>query len=115
MNEYVPEPWAFALIALGAWRLWLLVADDVILEKPVDMLLLRIPARHRDYWRKFLECPRCLGFWLCGLGYAIWLSVLGDWPDTLGESIAAIGVWFALSGVVALLGSIWETLTDVQD
>lgn len=112
MNEYVPDWWAFALIALGSWRLWKLIEDDKLLEGPIDALLRRIPAGRRDYWRDFLECPRCLGFWIAGLGYAIWLSVLGDWPDGVGEGLVAIGVWFALNAVVALIETSSSALAD---
>lgn len=112
MNEYVPNPWDFLIIALAAWRLWKLIAEDVILERPVDAILSRIPGERRAYWAKFIECPYCLGFWICGMGYAIWLEAIGEWPGTVGGSLAAVGVWFALSAVSGLIATVAHALLD---
>lgn len=110
--SYIPEPYHFALLALASWRLWKLIADDRISERPVNWLVCR---RLAGKWGgELVDCPYCLGFWTSGLAYAIWLSILDDWPDTAGEAIGVLGVWFALSAAVGLIGTVWATLSKSQ-
>jgi hypothetical protein len=105
VSEHVPEPWTFVLLALAAWRMWKLLADDVILEQPMDRLLRLIAdRRRRDAVRSFIECYWCLGFWLAVAWWAAWLAA-PKWA-------AVAAVPWALSAAVGLLGTVWSALTD---
>jgi hypothetical protein len=118
MSEYVPSPWEFTLLALAAFRIWKLLADDTILDRPRDWLTDKIvnpdgrPFRHggeqrAHYWLTFLLCPWCSGAWICLLAWVAWL---------LAPTAALIGATFwALSAAVGLIGSVHETFVSVQD
>ena len=79
--------WLAALIlALAAWRVWHLLAEDLILE-PVRRYVTRlpddweegdkIPSSYRENVAEFINCPFCLGFWVA-LG---WVGAYALWPD----------------------------------
>ena len=80
--------WPFVLLALAAWRTWLLIAEDTILDRPRR----RIRSEAVGEW---LTCPRCAGFWV---GLAWWIGWLA-WPH--GTLLAATPM--ALAAVVALI------------
>ena len=106
MSEYVPEPWAFVPIALASWRVWLLFADDKILEKPMDALYRRLrPQERRTYWREFVECPRCFGFWVGIAWWGAWLA----WPTWTTRA----AVPWAIAAVVALIESAHKAIASV--
>lgn len=98
MSEYVPEPWAFVLLALAAWRVWKLLADDSILDRPRDWALDHVVSE------EFLLCPYCLGFWASLIWWGSWLN----WPD--GALVVATP--WAISAAVGLLGTAWNAITD---
>lgn len=83
----IPSWWVFVLLALAAWRTWLLLAEDTILDR----------ARRRlpEPWTDWLTCPRCAGFWVALAWWAAWLI----WPH--GVTVASVPL--ALSAAVALL------------
>ena len=76
--------WLDALIlALAAWRVWHLLAEDLILE-PARRYVTRlpedweegdkIPSTYRHNLAEFINCPFCLGFWVAlawVIGYAL--------------------------------------------
>lgn len=104
MNEAILSPWEFVLLALAAFRVWKLIADDEILDRPRDWIIERIDlGRGQTKWQDFIICPWCAGFWISGLMLAIYLATLGSWPDSVGAGVADVGVWFALSAAVGLL------------
>lgn len=86
----IPSPWEWALLALAAFRVWKLIADDTITE----------PLRKRyvdgHEWREtFTECPWCAGFWIA----LAWVGAFWLWPHwTL---VAAVP--FAVSAAVGAL------------
>lgn len=105
MSDYIPEPWMFALLGLASWRVWLLISDDKILEKPMDALLRRLhPIERRTFWREFIECPRCLGSWIA---LAWWLAWLAFPTET---TICAVP--WALFALVALVEVARSALAD---
>jgi len=105
LNEYAPDPWSFLLLGLAAWRMWKLIASDLILERPVDSALRRLePAARRTFWREFLACSYCSGTWLALIWWGAWML----WPT--GTTIAAVP--WALAAVVGLLGTAWDALSD---
>lgn len=84
------------LLALAAWRTWVLLSRDDILNGPRD----RIGSEKRAPILTFVECPYCLGFWIA----LAWWGAFELWPH--GTSIAASAV--AVTALVPLL----EKLTD---
>lgn len=88
----VPDPWAFALLALAAFRWWKLLAEDQILDRPRDWVIARSP----DWFLDQLGCPWCAGFWIC----LEWYLAFVVWPH--GTLIVATP--FALSAVVGIIG-----------
>lgn len=62
-----PGPWEAALLVGAAYRVWVLVALDDVLNGPRDLLLARFPG-----WQEPLECPWCTGFWITGVWWAAW-------------------------------------------
>jgi len=99
----IPEPWTFALLALAAFRIWKLIADDRILDRPRDWVLGHIDVkRGGTYWSDFLTCPWCAGFWIV-LAWTVawWIEA-----DTL-----VVAVPFAISAVVGLLGTAYYAVS----
>src|SRR6187551_66986 len=105
----IPDWWHFLLLALAAYRLWKLLAEDTILDKPRNWVMGLgwnwddetddVPSGYREHWGIFLTCPWCAGAWISGLVYLAWLWLLGD-PDHVSDVLLGIGVWFALSAAV---------------
>jgi hypothetical protein len=96
--SHVPGIWAFALLALAAFRLWKLIAHDSILDRPRDRLL-----NGRDKLAEFIQCPWCLGFWLALSWWLAWL-ISHTWAT-------AAAVPFALSAAVGLVATAYFALT----
>lgn len=105
----IPEPYALILLALIAYRLWRLLAEDDILEIPRRKLVRlatdweegdSVPREYREKLALFIICPWCAGFWVCGAVYAAWMATLGEWPDSVEDGFVGLGVWFALSALV---------------
>lgn len=104
----IPNPWEGALLGLAAWRVFRLVADDRIADRPRAWLLGvpgwngegDPPAGYRDGLAYLLTCPYCAGFWIACAWWGAWL-LGGDWV------LAAATPW-AISAAPPLL----ETLRD---
>lgn len=92
----IPQPWAFALLALAAFRVWKLIGDDAVLDRPRDWLLKRIEWKLGTDWEYFITCPWCAGFWIMLAWWIGWLI----YP--YGAIVAAVP--FALSAAVGYLG-----------
>lgn len=108
-----PEPWEFVLLALAAFRVWKLIADDRILDRPRDWLINRISRKRGSpkavYWQDFLICPWCAGFWISLVTYSAWIAVgPGTW-DTDELLMGGVSV-FAISAVVGSLGLAYYAL-----
>src|SRR5262245_55816629 len=107
----IPEPYQFVLLALVAYRVWRLLAEDGILEKPRRKLVRLpstwndgpLPEEYREEWATFFNCPWCLGAWVSLGVYVGWIATLGEWPDSASEIFVGFGVWFAISCVVGLI------------
>ena len=105
MNWGAPEPWEFALLTLAIYRVWRLLSQDTLLDRPRAWLLggepppggASDPPGYRGTLAYWLLCPYCCGAWIT-LGW--WLAWLA-WPD--GTVIAA-APW-ALSGAVAVFAA----------
>lgn len=107
----IPDWWQFILLALASYRLWRLLADDDITDRPRRWALNLgrewqpgddAPDGYRERWGLFLTCPWCAGAWISGLVYLTWVLLLGN-PDHASDVLVGIGVWFALSAAVGLI------------
>lgn len=100
----VPNWYELLLLSLAAWRVWHLLAQDTILNRPRRYMLRLDPEwttvgdyegdGYRLEWAKFLTCPYCAGFWI---GALWWMAFECDQHWAL-----VVATPFAISaGVVA--------------
>jgi hypothetical protein len=106
----IPEPYELALLVLIAGRLWKLIGDDRILDRPREWVIERLNEDRQEYWGDFIVCPWCAGAWLSGLVYIAWMATLGHGPGGAGDVLVVLGVWFAISALVGLYGLTVEVL-----
>ena len=101
---------------LIAGRLWKLLGDDEILDRPRDWVLERIDTRRgHTKWELFLTCPWCAGFWLSGVVYGAWCLTLGDLPGGAEDAAVAVGMWLAVSSLVGVYGLVVKALQAASD
>lgn len=108
MNEWVPEPWPFVLLALACFRVTRLIGWDSISE-PLRRRLTGYTdqgaptisdaqrSKHgkaRVYVSTLLRCPWCIGTYVCLAAYGLWL-----WHPIVA---LALSVPAALGAVVGL-------------
>lgn len=113
-------PWWFVLLSFAAYRVFRLLAEDTILDRPRRWLL-RLgdwdeegeedpPEDYRFKWGIFLTCPYCAGFWISGIGLALYSLVI-EWHGVL----AFLVTWFAVSAVVAFLAKADGVLVSLNE
>lgn len=110
--SHVPSVWEFALLGAASYRLWRLLAEDTILDRPRRWALRlgswqegdRAPEGYRAKAGEWLACPWCAGWWIALAWWGLWLA----WEH--GAVVAAVP--FALSVVVALLNAVVGALTE---
>lgn len=85
-----PDWYALLLLGLAAWRSWVLIGQDTILDRPR-----RYVTEKSEYVEALLECPYCAGFWIALLWWGAWQM----WPN--GSLVVAGAV--ALSALVPLI------------
>lgn len=96
MTWNFPTWWGFLLLALAAFRLWRLIGEDVILERPRNWLERRYGDRG-EYWAAFVTCPWCAGAWIAIGWWLAWIA----WPHwTL-----VVATPFAISAVAGLIAA----------
>jgi hypothetical protein len=97
------------ILALGVYRIWMLIAKDSITQPWRERILSyddngnmnRWPHPHRRI-ALFVHCPWCLGFWLSlAASAAYW-----EWPHATRLALAP----FALSAAVALISVCFDRL-----
>jgi len=112
MSDNVPAVYELVLLALASYRLWRLLAEDDILDRP-RRALLRLgswqegedaPVGYRAKLGEFLACPWCAGWWIALAWWGAWL-LEPDW--TL---VAAVP--FVLSALVAFANATMGALTE---
>ncbi len=104
----IPSALQFLLLSLAAYRAWRLIAEDDItdgLRARVTRLGKdkKITKEYREKLALFINCPWCAGAWVSLIAYICFLGTIGEWPDTAGDVVVGIGVWFALSASVGLI------------
>jgi hypothetical protein len=110
--KQIPTVWEFVLIAVASYRVWRLLAEDAILDRPRKWVLRlgdwedgqAAPLAYRDKWGEFLICPWCLGAWLSLGIYLFWI-----WFPT--ETLI-VCVPLALSATVAGFNALISFLTE---
>lgn len=92
----IPSPWV-ALLLLGAsYRIWRLLAEDIILDRPRRWVVRlsrdwteekMLPEGYRVKLAEFFNCPWCLGFWIT---IVVWLLWQADehWTTVLSVPLA---------------------------
>lgn len=86
----VPNWWEATLLALAAWRVFQLIAEDEILERPRRYVTAKLDAR----WELFIECPYCAGFWIA-------LAWWGAWQLAPQAALVAATPFVLSAGVIA--------------
>lgn len=94
----IPDWWAGLILALAVFRVYRLIAEDDIADRPREWLLAKLEEERLEELDKLITCPWCLGFWLSALTWVSWLLIPG-WT---------VGVAFpwALSAAVALVAKL---------
>lgn len=102
----VPSWWEFLLLALAAWRIFRLIAEDEILNRPRRWVLNLDPDweegedpndDYRFEWGAFLTCPWCAGAWVSFGWYAFWI-----WQP---HATLVLATFFALSAATGLIAT----------
>ncbi len=98
----IPGPWTFALLALAAYRVWRLLAEDSITDK-IRWRIYKATGS-REWFIEFVSCPWCLGAWVAVAWWGAWWA----WPHTV--TIAAVP--FALSAAVGSAAMLLNLIAD---
>lgn len=104
----IPEWFQYILLVLAAYRAWRLIAVDDITDRPRRYITRlakdgQMTKEYREELALFLNCPWCAGAWVSLIAYIAYLGTLGEWPDTAGEVVVGVGVWFSISTLVGLI------------
>lgn len=104
----IPNWYETLLLAIAAYRLWRLLAEDDLFDRPRRWLVRLgdawekegdpVPAGYRASWAEFLTCPWCFGFWVA-LG---WWGAWQIWP----HATLVVAVPLALSAGVGALARV---------
>jgi hypothetical protein len=106
----LPSPWIALILAAASFRIWKLLAEDEILERPRRWIVrldreweegLTLPDDYRLGLAKFITCPWCFGFWVTVVLWIIW-QIEPHWTEILAVPF----------GFSAALGIISEKLDD---
>ncbi len=98
-----PAWWAAVIMALAVFRVYRLIAEDDIFDRPRDWLLDRFKEERLGKLDVLITCPWCLGWWLGLLTWVAWLA-------TPSWTVGLCFPW-ALSALVALAAKVDERLT----
>lgn len=69
----LPNWYGLILLSLAAFRVYRLLAEDTILDRPRRWLVRlpydwkegrKLPEGYREKWAIFITCPWCAGFWI---------------------------------------------------
>ena len=100
----IPDWWETLLLFVAAWRMFHLIAEDDLLDRPrryVTRLGSKwekegdpVPADYRIGLANWLTCPYCFGAWTVLAWWGVWLV----WPH---ETLIAAVPWVLSAGVIA--------------
>lgn len=104
----IPTWWAALLLVGAAYRVWKLLAEDAILDRPRRWLL-RLgdwheddggdpPDEYRYTLGDFIGCPWCFGFWIVLATWGLWLA--------FPYETVLLAVPFAMSAAVGLVAKL---------
>lgn len=94
----IPEWWAALVMALAVFRVYRLIAEDDIFDRPRDWALDKLKEERLEKLDALITCPWCLGWWL---SLFTWLA----WLVTPGWTTGLCFPW-ALSAAVALIAKL---------
>ena len=102
----IPNWYESLLLALAAYRVWRLLAEDVILDRPRAWIVglsdwtagQRTPASYREGLAEFITCPACAGFYVS----LAWWGAFQLWP----HGTVVVAVPFAISTAVIAVASV---------
>jgi hypothetical protein len=86
----IPSWYELLLLALAAYRIWYLLGQDTILDRPR-----RSVTTKSEYVETLLECPYCAGFWVS-------LAVWGAWQAWPHGTLVVAGA-LAVAALVPLI------------
>ena len=102
----MPSPYEAVLLAVAAWRVWHLLAEDTLLDRPRRYITRLgdwqqegdpVPDNHRFGLREFIECPYCLGFHVSLVIYLFWAwqheTIYVCIPFALNAAVVAMNHW----------------------
>lgn len=92
MDWRIPDWYTLVLLSLAAYRLWRLVAEDTIFDRPRGLLVRRLPKGE-----EWILCPWCSGLWTV---VAVWLAWVWEPYWTL-----VVAVPLVLSALVGLVSA----------
>ena len=105
MSPDIPGWYELVLLALAAFRVYRLIGEDDILDRPRRYLLRLgsdwrqqgdpVPKNYRAKWGAFITCPWCAGFWISIAWWVAW-QLYEEW------TLWAAAPW-AISAIVALV------------
>jgi len=100
----LPGAWQTILLALAAYRIFRLLSEDTILDRPRKWLVrlpanwdesISIPDDYRLGLAKFISCSLCMGFWISVSVWLLW-QLNGHWTEVLATP-------FAISALVVFM------------
>jgi hypothetical protein len=92
----IPDWWTTALLALAAFRIWHLIGEDKILDRPRDWLL----ARLGDKTDALIACAWCSGWWASA---ALWLAWQA-WPHWTLVACTPLAISALVGAIATVLG-----------
>ena len=101
----IPSPWEWALLALAAFRVWKLIADDAILDRPREALIQRLgDAGTGGKLELFITCPWCAGTYITLAWWGAWQL----WPHTTMVAAGAVALLAAVGIIASALSAVQQ-------
>lgn len=85
----IPQPWELTLGVLAVFRIYRLIAEDEIAQRPRDWLTDWIEDHLDRDLTVLITCPWCLGTYLTLAAWGLWLWT-PFWATALAAPLAAM-------------------------
>jgi hypothetical protein len=91
-----PGAWVTIILLAAAFRIWRLLAEDFILDRPRHWIVNlprnwkegdAIPKNYREKLAEFINCPWCFGFWISIAVWGLW-QINEHWTEVLCVPLA---------------------------